>query len=87
MINERNSTWQQIGKLREEALAAREKFGRAPKELVNKIEDIQRQFDEESGFSLCQMESHTIALRISQNRKKAQYLLKIFLVWLKIYKS
>jgi len=69
--------WETIKFGRDKVRAVKKATGKAPAHLVRAIEAMQREYDEQTGFAQCQMESHAYAIRLeSLVNKKGRFAAK-----------
>ena len=73
--------WETIKYGRDRIRAVKEVTGKTPALLVRAVEAMQREYDEQTGFAQCQLESHAFAIKleglISKGRFAAKDLLRL----------
>jgi hypothetical protein len=68
--------WETIKYGRDRVRAVKERTGKAPAHLVRAIEAMQREYDEQTGFAECQLESHAFAIKLEGLFNKGRFAAK-----------
>jgi len=68
--------WETIKYGRDRIRAVKEATGKAPTHLVRAVEAMQREYDEQTGFAVCQLESHAFAIKLEGLFNKGRFAAK-----------
>jgi len=68
--------WETIKYGRDRIRAVKKVTGKAPGHLVRAVESMQREYDEQTGFAECQLESHAFAIKLEGLFNKGRFVAK-----------
>ena len=77
------ASWDLIHYGRERIKQVYEKTGRVPTLLVRAVEDMQREYDEMTGFAKCQMASHAVTIKLETFFNKGRFMAEDLIRFLK----
>ena len=72
-------TWETIKFGRDKIRAVKEATGKTPTHLVRAVETMQREYDEQTGFTQCQLESHTFAIKLKGLFNKGRFIADVLI--------